>query len=498
VSLLGVDVGTTGCKAAAFSVEGACLAEAYREYETLHPAPGQAELDARQVWARVSEAIAEAASGTRSDPVSALCVSSMGEAMVPLTADREILGNCILQVDSRGAEYVDRLRDAFESEGFYAINPNVLGPSYSLPKLMWLRDHEPDLYRRADHFLLWGEMVGFMLGCEPVTSYSHANRTLLFDIHREDWSERLLEWAGIDRGKLARTAPSGTVVGTLGPDAASRAQLPTGTAVVVGGHDQCCNSLGAGICSAGAAVCGIGTVECITPTYDRIPPVEAMLARGLNVEHHVLGDLYVSFLYNQGGSLVKWFRDTFAAGQRGVGDTGSVYDLLTAEMPAEPTRLLTLPYFEMTGPPEFVSDAAGAIIGLTTSTTRGEILKSILECETLYFVDSVQALADVGIDTSRFVATGGGAKSDAWLQIKADVFGVPFVRNQVTEAGMLGAAMLAGIATGEFGTASEAAERFVQEQRIFEPDDRRHRAYQDKLESYRLLLPTLRDLLQRL
>jgi len=342
-------------------------------------------------------------------------------------------------------------------------------------------------------------MVGYMLGCDPLTSYSLANRTLLFDIRKEDWSDRLLALAGIEREKLPRPAPSGTIAGTVSDKVAAELNLPKGVAVVVGGHDQCCNSLGAGIFQAGSAVCGIGTYECITPTYDHIPDGAAMLRQGLNIEHHLFPHLYVSFIYNQGGSLVRWFRDTFAAADHKlVKPNEDIYDVLSREMPPEPSRLLTLPTFEITGPPGFLADVSGVIVGLKTSTTRGEILKSIMECETMYFADSIQALKALGMDTSEFVATGGGAKSDQWLQIKADIFGVPFVRPHIIEASLLGAAILAGVSTGVFENPAEAVAQFVKRVKVFEPDPVRHQLYQEKLEDYRALFPLLGGLLARL
>lgn len=495
MSLLGIDIGTSGCKAAAFSANGRCLASASREYPTEHPQTDWSELNSLLVWNCVKEVIAEVAAATRDDPITALSTSAMGEAMVPVTKERQILGNSILCSDTRGGCYVEKIRDSLGQEAFYDINPNILGSNYSLPKLLWLKDNDPSLYGRADQFLFWGDMPGFMLGCEPSTNYSHANRTLLFDIREEDWSDVLLENGGIEREKLARTAPGGAVAGTVSDGAAQELGLPKGVKIVVGGHDQCCNSLGAGTFQAGSAVCGIGSFECITPTYDHIPESAPMLENGLNVEHHVLPGLYVSFIYNQGGTLVRWFRDTFAAADSKLSGENDIYDSLSGEMPDEPTGLLTLPYFEMTGPPGFVADSAGAMLGLKTSTTRGEILKSIMECETFYFVDSLNALRDMGIDTSEFVATGGGAKSDRWLQIKTDIFGIPFVRPQIIEGSVLGAALLAGIASGIFASSAEGVSRFVRRERVFEPDEKRHRIYREKLERYRELFPALRGLL---
>jgi xylulokinase len=499
MSLLGVDIGTTGCKAAAFAADGACLAQAYREYPTLYPQPGRAELDSRVVLDHVKAAIAQTSARTAGDPVTAICVSSMGEAMTPIAASGEILDHSILHVDLRGGEYVDRLRAEIGPRAFYDINPNILGPNYSLPKLMWLRDNQRELYEKTWKFLLWGDLVTFALCGEPVTSTSLANRTLLFDIRRETWSERMLAWSGIDAAKLPRIVPGGAVAGVVAERAATEFGLPQGVTVVVGGHDQCCNSLGAGVCAAGKASCGIGTVECIAPVYDHIPDTDAMLPLGLNVEHHAAPGLYLSFLYNQGGVLVRWFRDVFANADRALLDPGEdIYDVLMRETPADPTKLLVLPHFEITGSPDFIADSAGVIAGLTTSSTRGEILKAILESETFYFVEPLDALRKLDIDTSEFIATGGGAKSDAWLQIKADIFGVPFARPRFTECGVLGAAILAGAATGVYGSLEEGVAQCVRRDRVFEPDSARHTIYRERHALYQRLYPAMKTLLRDL
>lgn len=483
MSLLGIDIGTTGCKAAAFSLDGRMIGQAYCEHACSYPAPGQVELDSSGVWQNIKDIILRTAGSTGKDPITALSISAMGEAATPVSEDRRLLGPCILSSDVRGQETIDRLAAEFGKDGFYAINPNILtGPNYTLPKLLWLKDHRPDLYDRADKFLLWDGLVGFLLGCEPFVSYSHANRTLLFDIRRGDWSEALLGFAGVPRDKLPRCLPGGAVAGVISDRMAGELGLPRGVKVVVGGHDQCCNALGAGVCEAGQAVDGIGTYECITPVYNRIPPARDMLRYSLNTEHHVVDGLFVSFVYNQAGSLVRWFRNAFAATEQHVPD---IYDRLSAEMPPDPTDLLVLPYFEMTGPPGFVADASGAILGLRVNTRRGEVLKAILEGTTFYFLESMEALRTMGVNTREFVATGGGARSDAWLQLKADINNVPFVRPRITECGMLGAAVLAGIATGALGSVSEAVERFVRRDRVFEPDAARHAIYRERSERYR-------------
>ncbi len=497
MSLLGLDVGTTNVKGAAYSANGQVLASAEREYPTLRPRSGWVEIDARSVMEAARLVVREIAAKTANDPVEAMAVSAFGETVTPVSADRQILGNSILAIaDTRGGEYIDSLVDKIGLEALYRINPNIPGINYSLPKMLWLREHEPEQYRRTDKFLLFGELLFYLLGMDAETSYSHANRTMLFDLKHECWSDQLLKATGFDAAKLPAVVPSGKVSGRLSAKAAAELGLQAGVLCVVGAHDQCCNALGAGVNRPGRAVCGIGTVECVAPVYDGIPDMGMMRGLGLNIEHHILPGQYMSFIYNQAGSLFKWFRDTFAAAERPFNaDDVDIFTALTAEMPREPTRMLVLPYFERTGAPGFIGDVSGVIAGLTMPTKRGDILKAIMEGETYYFLDSLATLRSLGIDTSHFVATGGGSKSDAWLQIKADIFGVTYERCAVTEAGTLGAAMIAATAAGIVASYDEAVDLFVKPGQIFEPDARRHAFYQEKYQYYRELYPRLKDVL---
>jgi xylulokinase len=485
MSLLGIDIGTSGCKAAAYGHDGRPVAAAAREYPTFYPGPDLAELDSHGVFAALEEALREVSARTACDPIEALSISSMGEAMVPMDRRRQVLGPSILSSDARGGCYVDQLLSIVDKPSLYRINPNIPGTNYSMPKLCWIRDHQGDLYEKAELFLLWADAAAYWLGAEPVTSLSLANRTLLLDLRAGDWSHRLLRACNLDALKLASCIPAGKLIGQVGAQAARRTGLPPGIPIVSGGHDQCCNALGAGIVHNGQAVCGIGTYQCLTPVYDRIPPDEFMLANGLNVEHHVLPGLYVSFIYNQGGVLVRWFRDTFAAElAAATPPEQSVFDRLVAEMPDAPSPVLVLPEFEPTGPPEFLVNCSGMIAGLKTSTTRGEILKAVMESVALYFIRSLHLLKQMGVSTESLVATGGGARSDAWVQIQADVFGMSIARPENIEAGTLGAALLAGLATGAYASVSEAVAATVRFQRTFHPDPLRSAAYREKHERF--------------
>lgn len=463
MSLLGIDVGTSGCKAAVFAADGRLIVASYAGYGVQRSKPGWAELDAREVWDRITHCIREVVAQSGSDRVTALSVSSLGEAMVPVSRDRRILGPSVLNFDVRGEEQLDQLKDRLEARYLYELSGHILSNHFSLTKLRWIKDHEPNLYDQTFKFLPWGSFVGFMLGAEPVVDCSLAGRTLLFDVGRATWSEELLGLAKLDRGKLPEIARSGTLIGRVSEAVARELGLSPSVAVVVGAHDQCASAVGCGAIAEGDAMFAMGTYISITAVFTELRPPGLMVERGLNTEHHAVPGKYVTLMYNQGGAIVKWFRDTFAS-QEARGPTeeeNNGYAGLLSEMPDEPSQVMVLPHFSSTGPPEFVSDSCGVLAGLRQDTRRGDVLKGILEGNTFYLRECVESLGPIGIDIASFRVVGGGGKSDACVRIAADIMGLPFVRPRVTEAGALGAAILAGVGTGHFASVSAGVEEMV-------------------------------------
>jgi len=498
MSLMGIDVGTTGCKVIAFNKSGKSLASDYAEYDAVRRQPGWAELDSRDVWQKICKCIRLVAKQTKRDPVTALAVTCLGEAATPVSKDRKILGNSILNFDERGQEYVAQIEATIGRERLFRLNGNILGHFYSAPKLMWRKEHEPQFFESVHKFLLWEDFVGFMLGCDPVIDYSVANRTLLFDLEKMQWSDTLASAMGLRCDQMAELRPAGQLLGEVAPALCKQLGLPRGVKVVTGGHDQCCTALGAGVIRAGMAIYGIGTFICITPVYDRLPDRAKMLASGLNIEHHVVVGHYVSFLYNlTGGALLKWYRDQFGRLEKREAAKRKVdpYDILLADLPADPTPLLALPHFAVTGPPLFESRTKGVIVGLTLETDHRTVLKGLLEGVTYYFREGLDLLEQAGVTVKEFRATGGGAKSPVWLQIKADILGTPLATVKVTEAGALGAAILAGIGTGVYRSIPEAVEAVVKVDRVFEPNASRHARYREQFEKYRRVYPALREIL---
>ncbi len=500
MSLLGIDVGTSGCKAAVFSETGHLLALAYEEYDIQRVQPGWAELEVTQVWEQIQRTIRQAVAATAGDPVRALAVSSMGEALVPVTNNRRLLGPSLLNFDVRGNEYLPGWRAALPDERLYRINGNTLGDQYSLTKLRWIKDHQPELYARTDTFLLWGGFVPFMLGVEPFVDYSLANRTLLFDLDAADWSDELLALAGLDRAKLPRPVATGTVMGPIGRQAAETLGLSPGVTVVAGGHDQCINGVGCGAIAPGQAMYGMGTYICMMPVFHRRPDPPAMISQGLNTEHHAVPDHFVSFIYNHGGSLLRWFRDTFASAERATAQAAGrdIYTTLIAELPDAPSRVMALPHWAPTGPPEYISDSSGVLAGLKLDTSRGEILKGLLEGVTFYERACLETLPAAGITITDLRVVGGGSRSDAWIQLSADILGRPFTRPKITEAGVLGAAIVAGVGSGVFASLADGVQTMVRPDRTFEPDPGRQRLYDQRFAHYQRLGPLMRAYLRDL
>lgn len=497
MSFLGVDVGTSGCKSAAYAADGTVLGAAYEEYDMIRPRPGWAELDPALVWERVRRTIATAARGAARDPVRALAVSSMGEAVVPVTADRRVLGPSILMNDARGGEYVPLLEAAIGRERLHRINGNALGASYSLPKLMWTRDHQPEVYHGASKFLPWSGFAAHLLGAEATGDWSLAGRTLLFDVEGRCWSAAIADAAGIERSKLPDLVAPGTPIGTVDDSVASELGLPRGVTVVAGCHDQCANGIGCGVVEAGTGMIGLGSWLCIMPVFDRRPSTATMLPLGLCTERHAAPGRFVTFLYNQGGLLLKWFRDTFARAERDEASRSGVdvYAALAAEVPDGPSSVLVLPHFTVTGPPAYVEKSSGAILGLTLETGRGDILKGIMEGTVFYHRAMLQALAAAGHPLRELRVVGGGARSDAWPRVAADVLGIPLVATTVADAGTLGAAIVAAAGCGAFDSIGEGVAAMVAISRRFDPDDARVAAYEVRYERYRAMWPALEGLL---
>lgn len=498
MSLMGVDIGSSRCKVAVYAAGGQFITAAEYLYQVTRAEHGTFELDCFAVERALYNAIQETADMNRwdaeylNDPIQAISVGSFGEAMVPLDEQGAILGPSIFSHDERRKDAVKRLED-YGVEAFYRINANILGYSYTYPKLIWYQENAPKLHRQIWKVLSWADFLVYRLSGNAATNYCHANRTLLFDLWNERWSSELLDAGGVDGRVLADVVPPSTDMGPILPEMADRLGLPRSVRVVVGGHDQCINAVGAGAVNGGDSVTGIGTVECTTVIFDGIPDPTMMRSFNLGIEHHVISGKYVTFIYNQAGALQTWFLKAFANELMEQGSTEKeILDRLTSEAPAAPGNTLFLPFVEPSGSPLFLSSGNGLFSGIEATTGRGELYRALLEGESMFFLEAFEKLDRYGIHIHDILATGGGSRSDLWLQIKADLFQRPVRRARYRESGTAGAAITAGLASGVYHSVEEAVDAFHGTDTAFEPVEA-HRAQYEKLQTrYRELVSLLR------
>jgi len=495
VSYLGLDVGTTGSKAVILDADGNLLSTAYREYPLMTPLPGGAEIDSVRVCQACLDVIREAAAACPNDPVRGIGISSQGEAFTPVSADGRILANAMVSSDARAESIVAPWSQQFGPQRLYEITGHTSHPMFTLFKLLWLRDHQPDVWQAAAKFYCFEELIQWRLGLKPAISWPLAGRTMLFDVRKHEWDADILSEVGLDSTRLAPAVPSGTPVGSIPPSVAGELGLPEGVPVVAGGHDQPCGALGAGVVEPGVAMYATGTVECICPAFDRPMLEESFFKSNLCTYDYTAGGMYTTVLFSlTGGNLLQWFRDQW--GQAEVEEaerTGAnTYDILLGDMESEPTELLALPYFTPSGTPYFDAKTPGALLGLRMGTTRGQVLRALLEGIALEMRLNVDILEDAGLNVREFRAIGGGAKNLMLTQLKADVLGRPITTMAVTEAGCLGAAMLACVA--DTGTPlSQLVETWVKPQSVVEPDAKRAAFYGERFQAYKELYPVIRD-----
>lgn len=501
MSYMGVDIGTTGCKAGVFDASGRMLSLAYREYPLESPQSGWAELDSRLVMDRCCEVIREAAAAAGGDRPAALAISCQGEAFTPLDKRGGYLCSAMVSSDARAADLVKPWSEKFGSERLYRISGHTPHTLFTLFKLLWLRDKRPDIWAAADKFYCFEELLQHRLGVQPAISRPLAGRTMLFDVGRHQWSDEILAELRLDAARLAPPVHSGTVVGEIPAAMAAELGLPPGVKIVAGGHDQTCGALGAGVAEPGRAMYATGTVECICPAFREPIFDDVLRTNNVCTYDYTIDGMYASIVYSlTGGNLLRWFRDQLSREEVNEAErTGEdVYGLILAQMPEEPTDLQVLPYFTPSGTPYFDAKLPGAVLGLRLESTRGQLLRGLLEGVAMEMRLNVDILDRAGLAIDEFRAIGGGAKSSVLTQLKADVLGRPITTLEVTEAGCLGAAMLACAAdrseTDGKTILQELATTWVKPTSSVEPHAGRASRYAEKFEQYRMLYPALSEI----
>ena len=495
MALLGLDIGTTGCKATIIDYEGVVMGEAYQEYSLSSPKPGWEELDPGLVWDKAKKAIYDAQGQHNGEPVKAISVSSFGEAVIPIDHDGNVLHNSIIYIDVRGRDEAEYLKDKLGYDRILAITGASVHPMYSIAKIMWLKAHMPEVYGRTWKFLLYADFILFKLGAKPHTDYSLAARTMAFDIVGKRWSHEILGCAQIEESRFGEPVQAGTIVGEISKEVAEELGLPQSVILASGGHDQPCAALGAGVIHCNLAVDGLGTAECITPAFDQPVISKAMAKSSFACVPHVIKDMYVTYAFTfTSGGLLTWFRNNFGAIYEKEAKRLNInlYNLLIKKATKAPTDIFVLPHFAGAATPYMDTKARGAIVGLSINTKPEDIIKAFLEGITYEIMVNIEKLEAAGIRADELRAVGGMARHDTFLQLKADMMGKKITSMQISEAGTLGVAILAGTASGIYQNIEEAVKKLVKTKREYYPNEKLHEIYMEKFQSYKKIYPAIK------
>ena len=486
MSYLGIDIGTSGCKAVVFDAAGTLLGGAHRSYGLKTPQPGWMELDSQEVINACCAVFAEAARTANNDPVRALAISSQGEAFTPVNGKGEYLGNAMVSSDSRSFELIEPFVRQFGLERLYGITGHTPSSLFSLFKLLWLKQNRPEIWSQSPRFLCFEDLLHLRLGINPAMGWPLAGRTMLFDVKKHIWSQEILAALEMDECQLARPLPSGSVAGIIPADISTGLGLPQGVKVVTGGHDQTVGALGAEVVEEGSAMYAAGSVECLCPVVSQLTLSRELCNNNLCCYDYSLPGCYTSIAYSLTGSnLLQYFREQFCANLS--------YEAMLAELPTTPSSLLTLPYFTPSGTPYFDQLTPGALLGWRLTTSRGELLKSLLEAVALEMKLNLALLENSGMKIDRLIATGGGSRNRQLVQLKADVLNKPIETIEVGEAGCLGAARLAQSADQNIPVVELVRREFRPEGKIL-PDPGRAEQYRQKFEQYKLFYSGVKNL----
>jgi xylulokinase len=486
--LMGVDVGTTGAKAAVFTPEGELKGYGFREYGVISERPGYAEQDAQEVFAIAKEVIREAAAQAGGE-VAALSLSVQGDAVIPVDAAGRALSRAQLGMDYRAKDMLADLERKMPARTLFQKTGMRPHPLNAFLKMLWVKENDPALYARTHTFTTYADYILKLLGSDGfVIDRTMASRTMCMDVHTLEWSDEVLDVFGFDKAKLSKAVYSGEIVGEVPDAVAEELGLKKGCKLVAGGHDQTCAALGAGIVEPGLALDSHGTAEVISTAIDGVRMGDDMFTGYYPCYAHAAKGLYFTFALNHtGGILLKWFAENFCEGDgvRAQQAGRSVYTELCLHLDAEPSPVMLIPHLNGSGTPTCELSAKGTLLGLTLNTTRYDVAKAVLEALAFEMRLNMDALRQTGIDVRSLRCVGGGARSEFTLQNKADCMGVPVATLQTREAACLGAAMLAGIALGVYKNASDAVQAVVKTARVFEPDTRRARLYSERYAQYR-------------
>ena len=475
--LVGLDVGTGGARAVAVDESGEVVAEASSEYPLHTPRPGWTEQDPADWWDGAKDVLGKVA---EAGEVGGIGLTGQMHGSVFLDASDQVIRPALLWNDQRTQAQCDEITRAVGEERLISIAGNPALTGFQAPKIVWLKDEEPENFGRVSRVLLPKDYVRLRLTGEYATDASDASGTLLLDVRARDWSAEILDALEIPRGWMPEVYEGPENTGALRDDVAAELGLPAGIPVAAGGGDNAAAAVGTGIVGPGLVNSSVGTSGVLFAHASEFNPDPSGRLHAFC--HAVPGAYHLMGVTLSAGGSLSWWRETLG---------GDYDELVEAASNVHPGSegLIFLPYLSGERTPHLDPKARGAFFGLTARHGAGHMTRAVMEGVIFSLRDSLQIMRDLGVPIEDVRATGGGARSGLWRQLQADIYATPIRRTVADEGPAYGAALLAGVASGAYSSLDEASSVVELREEVTEPDRERTKTYEDYYEVYRSLYP---------
>jgi len=495
--LIGIDVGTSSMKTLLVDEAGGVVGSVTEFYPFESPKPLWSEQDPAHWWKATCVSIKRVLEENQIDArdVAGLGLTGQMHGLVLLDKNNQVLRPCILWNDQRTAKQCADITAKIGAARVLELTGNPVLPGFTAPKIAWVQENEPGIFSKAVRFLLPKDYVRFLLSGEHFSDVSDASGTSLLNVGKRDWSDEMCDALGITRSFLPELTESTVASTKVSVEAAAATGLLEGTPIAAGGGDQAAQAVGSGIVREGIVSATLGTSGVVFAHSDeyRIEPNGLLHA----FCHAVPGKWHLMGVMLSAAGSFDWYKSTFGATEEKEAEASgkNVFDILTqqaATAPAGCEGLLFLPYLSGERTPHPDPQARGTFFGMTLRHGKPHMTRSVLEGITYGMNDSLQLMRNLGIEISEVRASGGGAKSDFWLQVQADIYGAKVVTTNVTEGAAFGAAVLAGVASGVYEDLEAAADQIVKNTGETDPGPDQS-VYSDFYPEYQALCPALKD-----
>jgi xylulokinase len=487
-ALVGLDVGTSGARAVAVDEAGNVVAEASSEYPLLSPRPGWTEQEPADWWEGAKAALGEVAAEVGGD-VAGIGLTGQMHGSVFLDSADEVIRPALLWNDQRTGRQCEEITAAVGAERLIRIAGNPALTGFQAPKVVWLREEEPENFARVARVLLPKDYVRLLLTGEYATDASDASGTLFLDVEGRDWSREILAALEVPPEWMPKVHEGPENTGGLRDEVAAELGLPSGIPVAAGGGDNAAAAVGTGIVAPGLLGSSVGTSGVLFANTEGFTPDPSGRLHAFC--HAVPGAYHLMAVTLSAGGSLSWWRDV-------VG--GDFDDLVGAasKVPPGAEGLIFLPYLSGERTPHLDPGARGAFFGLTARHGQAHMTRAVMEGVVFSLRDGLEIMRGLGVPVEDVRATGGGARSALWRGLQADVYGEPIRRTAADEGPAYGAALLAGVAAGTYADVGEASSVVRLREEVTEPDPERSKVYEEHYEVYRSLYPATSEAMSRL